>query len=551
MKLYSRLIIGFIVSVLLSSAIAAGDLDKDYYKRLKKNWIYMQRVYEQINLHYVEEIDPAPLIKAGIDGMLEQLDPYTVFIEDGDRRMRIITTGKYGGLGMEVGIRNNKVTIISPFENSPAKKAGILAGDIIEKIDGESIENLRIEDVSKRLKGKVGTEVSLELTRPGISEPFTITLNRAEIVIKDVDYYAFIAPGIAYVSLSGFSDKAPSEMKRAIRELKNEGEIKAFIIDLRGNPGGLLESAVEIVNIFVDKGVQIVSTRGFREGDVSFKTQHTPILPDVKLAVLVSGGSASASEIVAGALQDLDRAVIIGEPTFGKGLVQKVYTIDKNTEARLKITTAKYYIPSGRCIQKEDYTRNNKAILTDTEINKNNKEFFTKNGRSFGNHGGINPDVFVKGDSTNYAIMQLMRTNFLFDFAVQYHNNHPVWSDTPAENDSIYLAFKDFLKEHDFKYEPEGSREITEIEKLAEKKGFSESVSPILEQLKAALQQEQHKELDYTVKSVKKYLRLEIAEKYYGSQGLKKYILGDDRQAQQAIEILDNNRLYKSILKIK
>ena len=550
MRLYSRLVITFILSAFVFSAVSAGDLDKDYYKRLKKNWIYMQRVYEQINLHYVEEIDPAPLIKAGIDGMLEQLDPYTVFIEDGDRRMRIITTGKYGGLGMEVGIRHGKVTVISPFENSPAKKAGILAGDIIEKINGEDIGNLRIEEVSKRLKGQVGTDVTLELKRPGISESFSITLKRAEIVIKDVDYYAFIAPGVAYVSLSGFSDKAPSEMKRAIRELRKQGEIKTFILDLRGNPGGLLESAVEIVNIFVDKGIMVVSTRGFREGDVNFKTKHTPMLPDVKLAVLVNGGSASASEIVAGAIQDLDRGVIIGEPTFGKGLVQKVYTIDKNTEARLKITTAKYYIPSGRCIQKEDYTHNNKAILTDTEINKN-KEFTTKNGRSVGNHGGINPDIYVQGDSTTFAIMQLMRTNFLFDFAVQYHNNHPVWKDTPVENDSIYTAFMAYLKEHDFKYEPEGSKEIAEIEKLAEKKGFSESVTPILSQLKNTLRQEQEKEFGYTVKSVKKYLRLEIAEKYYGSQGLKKFILSDDMQAQKAMEILETTKLYKTILKIK
>ncbi len=551
MKIYGRLLLAFILSALLSSSVTAGDIDKDYYKRLKKNWIYMQRVYEQINLHYVEEIDPAPLIKAGIDGMLSKLDPYTVFIEDGDRRMRIITTGKYGGLGMEVGIRNNKVTVISPFENSPAKKGGILAGDIIEKIDGESIESLRIEEVSKRLKGKIGTDVSLEIKRPGISEPFTITLKRAEIVIKDVDYYAFIAPEMAYISLSGFSDKAPSEMKKAIRELKTKGEINSLIIDLRGNPGGLLESAVDIVNIFVDKDVQIVSTRGFREGDVTFKTKHLPILPDVKLAVLVNGGSASASEIVAGSLQDLDRAIIVGEPTFGKGLVQKVYTIDKNTEARLKITTAKYYIPSGRCIQKEDYTGHNKAILTDTEINKNNKEFFTKNGRSVGNHGGINPDVYVRGDSTNYAIMQLLRGNYLFDFAVQYHNNHPQWNDTKIENDSIYQAFKQYLGEKDFKYEPEGSREIAELKKLAQKKGFTESLSPILETLKTTLQREQEKELEYTDKSIKKYLRLEIAEKYYGAQGLKKFSLIDDRQAQQAVEILDNGRLYKSILKIK
>jgi len=550
MRLYSRLIIGFIFTALLSVNVFAGDVDKDYYKQLKKNWIYMQRVYEQINLHYVEEIDPAPLIKAGIDGMLDKLDPYTVFIEDGDRRMRIITTGKYGGLGMEVGIRNKNVTIISPFENSPAKRAGILAGDIIKEIDGKSIESLSIEKVSKQLKGRIGTEVQLEINRPGIIDAFILTLKRAEILIKDVDYYSFISPGIAYISLSGFSDKAPSEMKKAIKELQKEGKINGLILDMRGNPGGLLESAVEIVNIFVDKGHHIVSTRGFREGDINFDTKHIPLLPDIPLVVLVNGGSASASEIVAGSLQDLDRAVIVGEATFGKGLVQKVYTIDKNTEARLKITTAKYYIPSGRCIQKEDYTKNNTALLTDTEKNKNNNEFFTKNNRLVGNHGGINPDIFVKGDSINYALMELLRTNYIFDFSVQYHNKHPEWSDTPANNDTIYSEFKMYLEEHDFKCEAEGSREVDEIKRLAEKKGFSKSIAPLLYKLREKLQKEQQKESEYTVKSVKKYLRLEIAEKYYGSHGSKKALLEDDQQAEMAIEVLQKNNKYKSILKI-
>jgi carboxyl-terminal processing protease len=548
MKIYGRLLIGLILSSFLFTSVNAGDLDKDYYKRLKKNWIYMQRVYEQINMHYVEEIDPQPLIKAAIDGMLEQLDPYTVFIEDGDRRMRIITTGKYGGLGMEVGIRNKKVTVISPFENSPAKKAGILAGDIIRKIDGRSIRNLRIEEVSKRLKGKLGTEVQLEIQRPGINEPFTLSIKRAEIVIKDVDYYAFIEPGIAYISLSGFSDKSPGEVKHAITQLQKQGKIKGLIIDLRGNPGGLLESAVEIVNIFVDKGIEIVTTRGYREGDVSFKTDKNPILPDVPLAILVSGGSASASEIVAGSLQDLDRAVIVGEPTFGKGLVQKVYTIDKNTEARLKITTAKYYIPSGRCIQKEDYTGNNEVILTDTEKNKANNNFFTRNGRPVGNHGGINPDLLIKGDSANFVIMQLIRANLLFDFAVQYHNNHTVWNDKPAENDSIYTEFMNYLKENNFKNEPEGSRELERIEKLAEEKGFKDNVSPLLNQLKDALLREQQRELADTESAVRKYLRLEIAEKYYGTNGMKKYMLKDDKQAKEAANTLKNRNKYNFIL---
>jgi carboxyl-terminal processing protease len=284
--------------------------------------------------------------------MLEKLDPYTVFIdEDGERRLRIITTGKYGGLGMEIGLRNKKITVISPMENSPAKRSGILAGDIIKEVDGENISDLSINEVSKRLRGKIGTEVKLTLKRPGLEKPIELELKREEIIIKDVGYIGYMQPGIGYIELNGFTEKASSEVRRAVQDLKEKCKLEALILDLRSNPGGLLESAVEIVNLFVDKGELIVYTKGFNEREVEFYTEKNPVLPDIPLAVLTNKGSASASEIVAGTLQDLDRAIIVGEKTFGKGLVQKVYTVDQNSDARIKITTAKYYIPSGRCIQ--------------------------------------------------------------------------------------------------------------------------------------------------------------------------------------------------------
>ena len=352
MKKLHHLFLLFLAFFIISGATwnpKPDSSDEDYYYKLKKSWQHMQDVFEKINLHYVEEIDPYPLVKAGIEGMLEKLDPYTQFIEeDGERRLRLITTGKYGGLGMEISIRNQKVTVITPMDNSPAKRAGIRAGDIILKIDKEDISALNIDEVSSRLRGETGTSVNLTLVRPGLNQEIELNLTREEIIIEDVTYSGFIAPGVGYVSLRGFTDKAASELRRAIRQMKDEGPIEKFILDLRGNPGGLLDAAVEIVNVYVPAGETVVYTEGFREGKIVFKTKSAPLLENVPLAVLVDEGSASASEIVAGALQDLDRAVIVGEETFGKGLVQKAYNVDKNNDAKAKITTAKYYIPSGR-----------------------------------------------------------------------------------------------------------------------------------------------------------------------------------------------------------
>ena len=260
-----RVFIGslFIISLLSIMWVSnPADADEqDYYLRLKKGWQYMQKVYENLNQHYVEEVDPYPLMKAGINGMLEKLDPYTVFLEeDGERRLQIITTGKYGGLGMEIGLRNKKVTVIAPIDNTPAKKIGIQAGDIIEKINGKEISGWSVNEVSDQLRGKIGTEVTLEIRRPGLDAPYSVTLTRAEIVIEDVGYAGFVEPGVAYLRLTGFTEKASDEMKTAIRNLQNEQDIRAFILDLRGNPGGLLDAAVDVVNIFVDKNEMVVYT---------------------------------------------------------------------------------------------------------------------------------------------------------------------------------------------------------------------------------------------------------------------------------------------------
>lgn len=527
--------------------------EQDYYQRLKKSWSSFQRVYDQINKHYVEEIDPYPLTKAAIKGMLDKLDPYTVFIdEDGERRLQIITTGKYGGLGMEIALRNKNVTIISPFENSPAKRAGILAGDIIKKINGHDVSKWDLQRISRELRGKIGSEISLELKRPGIEHTFELTLTRSEIIIEDVGYAAFIQPGIAYVSLTGFTEKAAGELRGAIESLQKEGTIESFILDLRGNPGGLLEAAVDVVGLFVEKGELVVFTKGFRENEQKFYTHSRPILEDVPLAVLVDGGSASASEIVAGALQDLDRAVIIGERTFGKGLVQKVFTIDEREDTKLKITTAKYYVPSGRCIQEKDYAEDNGAIIRDTLKNDNGSHiYYTRNGRPVLDKGGIAPDVEVPGDSVTYVMLELIRNSMLFDFAVQYHQNHPNWQGPFVVHDSIMAAFKNFLVQRDFKYEIEGSPEIKKLKKIAEKNNYSDAVKQAIEQLKQKLQAEQSGNYTENRERIRKLLRLELAEKYYGQKKRTAYALETDAQTWKAVDILNDLKNYQTILAIK
>lgn len=551
------LIIGWTASIFIGSLWISSTLkadEQDEYYQLKKSWVHMQRVYEQLNLHYVENINPYPLVKAGIDGMLEKLDPYTVFIdEDGERRLRIITTGKYGGLGMEIGLRNKKITVISPMENSPAKRSGILAGDIIKEIDGEDISDLSINEVSKRLRGKIGTEVKLTLKRPGLEKPIELELEREEIIIKDVGYIGYAQPGIGYIELNGFTEKASSEVRHAVQDLKEEGRLEALILDLRSNPGGLLESAVEIVNLFVDKGELIVYTEGFNERKVEFYTEKNPVLPDIPLAVLTNKGSASASEIVAGALQDLDRAIIVGEETFGKGLVQKVYTVDQNSDARIKITTAKYYIPSGRCIQKHDYTANNEVLQFSDVAQDSEQEmkFFTRNNRQVFDKGGIYPDINVPGDSIEYVTMELIRQNLFFDFSVKYHQNYPNWEGDFNISDTLFQQFREYIAEQNFDYDIEGSQELAKFEQIAEKNEYKTAITDMIETIKKELEAQKSSEFNKNEKDIRRHLLLELAEKYYGDKGRDRIALRSDKQVLEAGQILRNNREYQTVLSAK
>jgi carboxyl-terminal processing protease len=530
--------------------------ESEYYARVQKGLYYFQKVYEKVQAYYVEEIDPYEFLKAGIEGMLNSLDPYTVFVEEeGDVRLKMITTGKYGGLGMEIGTRNNRITVISPLDNSPAKRAGIQAGDIIEKINGKSISTLSPEKISQQLRGPVNTTVKLTISRLGYDREITMNIKREEIVIEDVKYADFYESGVAYVRLAGFTEKAASELKYAIKNLQKKGNIEVFILDLRGNSGGLLESAVEIAGIFLPRNTKIVSTRGYRDEEHSFNTKSKPLLLDVPMALLVDEGSASASEIVAGALQDLDRAVIIGTNTFGKGLVQKVYNIDKNSSTKVKITTAKYYIPSGRCVQKENYAKDSKIfpnkINDNLAISQQHIAYYTSNNREVYEKGGITPDLYLENGEIHYIVTELWRQSIPFNFAVKYHQEFPAWKGELTITDEVFNSFITFVKESEFNYEIEGEKEIKKFLEVADEHDFPQEVINTGESLYSKLQDIKENDLRKHKEQISKILLDELIEKYYGNKEKIRISLLKDEQFHTAIDVLQNNKQYKKILAIK
>ena len=538
----------------LSSNIVAGE--RDIYYKIDKGLFYLKEVFETISRNYVDEVDPEGLAKAAIHGMLSDFDPYTVFYEDpGSQNLKMITQGTYGGLGMEITMQGGKVTVIAPMDDTPAKRAGIQAGDVITKIDGVSTETMTLEEASKNLRGPVGTQVTIEIHRPGIAEPIVLTLTREQIVIKDVTFAEFIEQGTAYVRLSRFSEKAGKELKQAIRELQQEGTIERFILDLRGNPGGLLTSAVEVANVFLPQGELVVSTHGVHEKEHKFYTREKPLLPNTPLVVLINYGSASASEIVAGAIQDLDRGVIVGTHSFGKGLVQKVYPIDKITQAYLKITTAKYYTPSGRLIQKEDYKKNKEIFvdLSDSLEYSKKINFYTRNGRVVHGGGGIKPDIEVKNPELDAYLLRLSSSGYFFRFAVDYLSQHPELKASPAlaVNDTILNAFKAMVQKKKVQFELPGEKHLQDFLEVADKQAYSEDVKDLIQVALQKLDQEKLQAFDKDRETIRQILEAEFAEKIGGSKARIRQNLKYDQQVKKALAVLHDLPEYQQILAVQ
>ena len=505
----------------------------------------------ELNLNYVDEINPGELNEAAIDAMLQGLDPYTVFIPESEiESARFITTGEYGGIGALIHYDGEYTVISDPYYGWPAQKAGLQAGDVILSVNGVDTHKKNTAEVSELLKGQPGTDVVLKLRRYGQDKPVEKTLKREKVKIDNIPYYTVFDNGIAYLSLSGFTRDVASEMKAKLVEMKKNHELKGFILDLRGNGGGLLNEAVDIVNLFIPKGKPVVSMRGkSQNANALHATNNAPFDEEIPLAILVDGGSASASEIVSGAIQDYDRGIIIGQRTFGKGLVQNILPLSYNTQ--MKVTIAKYYIPSGRCIQEIDYSH--KKDTLNVKNDSLGKPFKTMGGRTVYEGHGIMPDVKVVRDTFATVTAYLYGKNYIFDYANKFCFEHKSIdsADVFKIDDVTYQDFMNFVKGKDFNYTTESELALEKLKQAAQEDGYFDEVKGKIDELGKTLAADKANDLVKNRKDIEELLRTEIVGRYYYQKGRIVANLKNDPDLNRAFEILLNTNgkdEYRKIL---
>lgn len=541
---WKKIWIGTAIVVVAGLSLYSFTRDQKNFEVAKNLDIY-HTLFRELNMFYVDEINPNKLVKTSIDDMLMSLDPYTNYIsEDQIEDFRFMTTGEYAGIGALISKQNNKIVIAEPYEGFPAQKFGLKAGDIILEVSGKSTENMSTEDVSSLLKGPANKTVKIKLHRPDAKKPFEVEVVREKISIDAVPYYGMLDENTAYIRLSNFTANCSEDVKKAFLELK-ENNPESLVLDLRSNPGGLLMEAVKIVNLFVPKGEEIVSTKGkVKQWDKIYKATSSPIDTTIKIAVLTNRGSASASEIVAGAIQDLDRGVVVGTHTFGKGLVQTTRDLSYNT--KLKVTTAKYYIPSGRCIQALDYAHRNEdgsvGHIPDSLIS----EFTTKKGRKVYDGGGVVPDIKIEGDKLSSLGISLITKFLIFDFATKYSNKTESIPG-PEEfevTDEIYNQFIAFVKENNFEYESESKDILEELIKSAKVEKYFDLAEAEIEALKAKLEPNLDNDMKKFSGDIKELLEDEIVSRYYYQKGAIRAAIDDDKGIKKAIEELNSPTAY-------
>lgn len=537
------LIIALVMLSLLTSSYV------DSYFEISKNLDIFVTLFKEINLYYVDETEPGELVEKGIDGMLKSLDPYTTFIPESDiEDYRFMTTGQYGGIGAMIRKKDSLVVVAEPYQDFPAEKAGLMAGDIILEVNGKTTEGKSTTDISQVLKGQPQTEVEVKIQRFGTEKPFDVTILREEIQIKSVPYSGMLNEEIGYVNLSSFTDNCSQDVRKAIEDLKGQG-MKKLVLDLRGNPGGLLKEAVALSNLFVPKGELIVSTKGkVKEWNKDYKATQQPLDKEMPLAVLVSSGSASASEIVSGVIQDLDRGIVIGQRTFGKGLVQTTRPLSYNSQ--LKVTTAKYYIPSGRCIQALDYSNRNDDGSVGKVPDSLITEYATKVGRPVYDGGGINPDIEVEPRKLSDIAFNLGLKMLYFDFATEFrHKNKEIASVAEFEiSDDIYQEFVSWLETKEFDYTTDSEKMMEKLKDVAEDEKYFERIET---QYTALLDQVKHnktRDLEAFKPEVKELLKGELVSRYYHQTGRIEAMLEKDEDVAKALEVLSNIEEYNSIL---
>lgn len=521
---------------------------------VSKNLDIFTTLYKELNTYYVDELKPDHLIQSGVDEMCNSLDPYTDYItEENMADYRTQTTGRYGGIGAIIGTRGDWVTITDPYEGFPAAKAGLRAGDKVISIDGKAAKKLASDDVSRMLKGKAGTNVVVKIARleaDGKEKELTVTLTREEIKIKNVPYYGTVGKDIGYIRLSGFTEKASTEVRNALNLLIAKNKIKGLILDLRGNPGGLLNEAIAIANVFVDKNIEIVSTKGKTDDqNKQYTTTSDPVDTKIPMTVLVDGGSASAAEIVTGSMQDLDRAVVIGQRTYGKGLVQSTHSLPYN--AKLKITTAKYYIPSGRCIQAINYADRAQDGSVKRKADSLKVAYKTKGGRTVYDGVGIDPDIKLEPEKLSQIGIALITKNLMFDFATEYRAKHEAIGS--AKNfqltDAEYDEFVAYVTKQGFSYETRSEKIIDALKETAEKEKTFGTIESDYETMKKAMIHDKKQDLYKEKKQIKGILEEEIASRYTLNAGRLEASFKNDEEIAKAIEILNDEAKLKSLLK--
>ena len=522
----------------------------DNYFEIAKNLDIFTSLYKELNTYYVDETDPGKLMKKGIDAMLKSLDPYTTYIPESEiEDFRFMTTGQYGGIGAIISKRGDYVYVSEPYENFPAQKAGLMAGDKILEINGVSAKGKTTEEVSKILKGQPNTAVTLLMERKKLGTPFEVSFNREKVTVKSVPYFGFLSDGIGYIKLRSFTRNCSKDIKDALVKLKNQQELKGIILDLRGNPGGLLNESVNISNIFVQRGEEIVSTRGkMKEWEKIYIATQKAEDTETPLVILINQSSASASEIVSGVMQDLDRGVVIGKKSFGKGLVQQSRKLSYNTQ--LKVTIAKYYTPSGRCIQALDYSNKNEDGSVGKVVDSLKTAFKTNNGRTVYDGGGIEPDIKVEQAPISNITISLLKKRLIFDFATDFRfSNENILSAEKFEfTDDNFTEFKDFLYDKEYEYTTETEDAIEELKEIAEDELYFKNISDEYNTLVAKLETNKKDDLNKFKDEIKELLTSEIVSRYYYQKGRIVANLQFDNEVKEAIKVLRNSNLYNSIL---
>lgn len=527
--------------------------------QISKNLDIFNSIFKELDMFYVDTVNAEKMIQTGVEGMLSLTDPYTEYYpEEEVSSLKEMTTGKYGGIGAAIRYyeAKDRIAVVEPTEGMPAAEAGVKAGDIILSVGGKEMVrgDMKPQEfsskVSEALRGEPGTSFVLKVLRPlkNDSTVMEFKITRKNIRTNPVPYYGMVKDSIGYLALSSFTENSAKDFKKAFIELKQKGA-KSLIIDLRDNGGGSLSEAVDIVNLYVPKGQEIVVTKGkVRQAQGSYKTQNEPVDTQIPLAVLVNGATASASEIVSGSLQDLDRAVVIGSRTFGKGLVQTIRPLPYN--GTLKVTTSKYYIPSGRCIQAIDYAKKNADGSVARTPDSLTTVFHTAAGREVRDGGGIRPDIEVKEDKIPNIVFYLMNDDLIFDYATQYCWDHPTLAsvDDFKLTDADYEAFKKLVKSRNFTYDRQSEKMLKSLKEIAEFEGYMTEAAEEFKALEKKLNHNLDRDLDYFAKPIKEYISQEIVTRYFYQRGAAMERLKDDTDLEEAIKILQNPVRYREIL---